>query len=171
MSDFSFMKSGFNIVKSNDEKNLQENINIMVATFMSEGVKHAAHYVDHHLTRNCITPEDIKRGMMLEVFLFNNRPDLLNRTDEIKKLIQEYADDEDEDTEDEDAEDEDAEDEYSEDAEDADGEKEKFSENNCQCAVCKCLNTIYDRWGKWTPQTPFEIIVKKNIDEIEIPEA
>ena len=66
MSDFSFMKSGFNIVKNNDEKNIQENINIMVATFMSEGVKHAARYVDHHPTRNCITSEDIKKNEVIQ---------------------------------------------------------------------------------------------------------
>ena len=91
MSDFSFMKSGFNMLESNDE-NMEQNVTVLVATFMTEGVKHAAHYIKHHKTRDVITPEDIKRGMMLEVFLFNNRPDLLERTDEIKALIYDRED-------------------------------------------------------------------------------
>ena len=99
MSDYSFMKSGFNMVDNGDQEDMEQNVTVLIATFMTEGVKHAARYVDHHKTRDVITPEDIKRGMMLEVFLFNNRPDLLEKTDEIKKLI--YEDEEEEEEEEE----------------------------------------------------------------------
>ena len=85
--DYSFMKSGFNMVDSDDVEEMEQNVIVLVATFMNEGVKHAAYYLNHHPTRSVITSEDIKRGMMLEVFLFQNRPDLLERTDEIKALI------------------------------------------------------------------------------------
>ena len=166
MSDYSFMKSGFNMVDNGDQEDMEQNVTVLIATFMTEGVKHAARYVDHHKTRDVITPEDIKRGMMLEVFLFNNRPDLLEKTDEIKKLI--YEDEEDE--EDEEEEEEDDEEEDDEEARflaHEDEENIKFSENGCDCAICKCLNTIYTRWEKWTPNSPFETIIKRNIDKID----
>ena len=44
-----------------------------------------------------VTIEDIKRAMMLELFLFNKRPDLLEKTKEIKDEI--YGDDGEEDGE------------------------------------------------------------------------
>ena len=158
--DYSFMKSGFNMVASSDydEAEMQQNIVVLVSTFMTEGVKHASYYLDHHPTRNVITPEDIKRGMMLEVFLFQNRPDLLQRTDEIKALI--YNSDDADDADDADSDDDD---------EDVDVDVDvEFSENGCECAICKCMNNIYTRWANWTPKTPFETIIKKHIDEIAI---
>ena len=163
MSDYSFMKSGFNMVDTGESEDMQKNVVVMVSTFSNEGLKHAAYYVNHHPTRDYITPEDIKRGMMLEVFLFSNRPDLLDRMEEIKAII--YG----EDSEEENSEEEDENKEESdEDEEDAahDDQSQKFTPNSCDCAICKCMNTIYNRWGKWTPSTPFETIIKANIDKI-----
>jgi len=160
MSDYSFMKSGFTMTQKSDTVEMQKNVATMVATFMSEGFKHAAHYVKHHETRDVIMSEDIKRGMMLEVFLFNKRPDLSDRLDEIKQLIHGYDDDE-ENSDDEDSDD---------DMVVSDGEEKdlKYSENDCKCGICDAMNKIYDRWQAWTPETPFDIILKKNIDEIPV---
>lgn len=158
MSDYSFMKSGFTKTLPSDEEEMKKNITTMVATFMTEGLKHAAHYIKHHETRDVIMAEDIKRGMMLEVFLFNKRPDLSDRLDEIKRIIHNYDDEEDEEEDDDD------------DMDVSDGEHEevKFTENKCTCGICDAMNKIYGRWEAWTPQTPFDIIVKKNIDEIPV---
>ena len=152
MSDFSFMKSGFDNLVNNDEEKMKENITILVATFATEGLKHASRYVSHHKTRNSVTGEDIKRGMMLEVFLFNNRPDLIDKFDEIKLLINNEDEEEEEEEEDEGEEDEEVE----------------FTSNDCECAICKCMNTIHTRWENFTPTTPLETIMKNNIDAIEL---
>ena len=88
------------------------------------------------------------------MFLFNKRPNLLETAAEIKNEI--YGDvdlddeeeienmiiDNDEDTEDE------------------------FEESECDCAMCKCLNTIYSRWDTFEPQTLFETVFKKHIENI-----
>ena len=52
----------------------------------------------------------------------------------------------------------------------SDGEEKdlKYSENECKCGICDAMNKIYDRWQAWTPETPFDIIIKKNIDEIPV---
>lgn len=157
MSDYSFMKSGFNMVETGESEDMQKNVVAMVSAFSNEGLKHAAYYVKHHQTRDYITPEDIKRGMMLEVFLFNNRPDLLDRMEEIKSII--YG----EDSEGEDSENED---ENKEESDEDEEPSQNFTPNSCDCAICKCMNTIYNRWEKWTPSTPFETIVKEYIDKI-----
>lgn len=156
MSDYSFMKTGINTELEDTDSNIESDVVTMVSTFANEGLKHAARYVEHHNTRNYITPEDIKRGMMLEVFLFNKRPDLLEKFEEIKELI-------DDDTEDDDIDDNNIQNEIIDDMQ----KEEEFSVNNCDCAICKCMTTIYTRWAKWSPSTPMEIILKRNIDKIE----
>lgn len=153
MSDYSFMKSGFSNIVSNDTEDVEKNVTIFIATFTSEGLKHATRYITHHKTRDIITSKDIKRGMMLEMFLFNNRPDLLVKFEEIKLLINEDEDDEDEDEDN---------------SQEKDEEEVEFTENNCECAICKCMNTIYTRWEKYIPTTPLETIIKKNIDMIRL---
>ena len=131
MSDYSFMKSGFNNLVTSQDENFEQNITVLTATFASEGLKHASRYVSHHKTRYLITPEDIKRGMMLEVFIFKNRPDLVDNLMKFYKLSQDSDSDSDEEEEIEES------------------SEETFTENDCECAICKCMNTIYTRWEKF----------------------
>ena len=69
MSDYSFMKSGFNTLENNNKYDPND----VVATilhFIEHATRSASIYVKHS-DRNSVTPEDIKRGMMLEIFLFS----------------------------------------------------------------------------------------------------
>jgi hypothetical protein len=146
------MNSGFSNIVSNNTEDVEKNVTIFIATFASEGLKHATRYITHHKNRDIITSEDIKRGMMLEMFLFKNRPGLLDKFEEIKLLINE----------------EDEEDEEKYEEEDEEEDEVEFTENNCECAICKCMNTIYTRWEKYIPTTPLETIIKNNIDMIKL---
>ena len=163
MSDYSFLKSGFDNVLASDNDNIQENVTTLVATFATEAMRHASHYVEHHKSRDVIMTEDIKRGMMLEVFLFKKRPDLAVKPEEVRKLINEYDDDSDTD---------DSDDEHDDDISEmdvADSDSDEpviYSKNTCECGICKCMNTIYDRWDSWVPDTQFDTILKNNIDRI-----
>ena len=47
------------------------------------------------------------------------------------------------------------------------GPEQPFKESECDCALCQCLNTIHNKWAKWEPQTPIEILLKKHIDTIK----
>ena len=147
MSDFTFMKTGFDLMQPDDEE-FEQNTAAIIVTYAEQALRSAALYVTHHETRNGITPEDIKRAMMLEMFLFKKRSNLLEKAEEIKKMLFE----EDEDSEDEDVVNM--------------TEEEEFSENNCQCAICTCTNNIYTRWENWTPESLFETVIKKHIDKI-----
>ena len=46
--------------------------------------------------------------------------------------------------------------------------EETFTENDCSCPICKCMNTIYTRWEKFVPSSPLEQIIKTNIDKIQL---
>ena len=41
------------------------------------------------IAEELLTPEDIKRGLMFEVFFMKNRPNMMEQCDEMKKKIQE----------------------------------------------------------------------------------
>ena len=148
MSDFTFMKTGFDLLQPDDDE-FEKNTTAIIVTYAEQALRTAALYVTHHETRNGVTPEDIKRAMMLEMFLFKNRSNLLEKAEEIKKML--YGDEESDDEE--------------EVIDMTEGEEE-FSENNCQCAICKCTNNIYTRWENWTPESLFETVIKKHIDKI-----
>lgn len=98
--DYSFMKSGFNLVQ-NDVENLnnKKNIATLVCCFSKNALKTAAMYVSHS-NRNIVVVEDIKRSMMLEVFIFINRPDLPEKLKEAKEMLFSDEDDDEDDNED-----------------------------------------------------------------------
>lgn len=152
MSDYSFMKSGFNNVRGNDEddKELEQNTLSIILSYAEGAIITASKYVIHS-NRTGITPEDLKRGMMLEMFFFNKRDDSLERAIKIKEEI--------------------LEDEMAE-SEDIDApnsiDEEEFTESNCKCSLCKCINNIYARWDKWSlePKSQFEAVFKKHIENM-----
>ena len=150
MSDYSFMKSGFNTLEDNNKYDPND----VVATilhFIEHATRSASIYVKHS-DRNSVTPEDIKRGMMLEIFLFSKRVNIEQNIIDIKNDLNNHSSDEEEEEEIDFC---------------PEDEMDSFKESPCNCAMCKCLNTIYTRWEKWTPVTKIEHILKKHIDNIE----
>lgn len=142
MSDYSFMKSGFNNLITEDN-NQEENILALVSTFMVNSLKSCNIYVSH-CKRNGITQEDIRRSLMLEVFLYTKRNNIIEEIENMKEILKSDVDDE-------------------EDLNEIimdDDEIDEFKESDCECALCKCINTIYDRWNSWEPVTPLEISLK-----------
>ena len=93
MTDYSFMKSGFDNLESKDET--VENVGSVIMVFMENAMKNADIYVKH-AKRKEITPEDIKRGLMLEVFLMKNRPNMLEQCETMKQKLKDIIRDEEE---------------------------------------------------------------------------
>lgn len=149
MSDYSFMKTGFDPVGDNvSEEETKKNAISLIVAFSEGALITAAKYVSHG-NRKDVTPEDLKRAMMLEMFLFKHRDDTLEKAQKIKdELFGDEEEDEDE--------------EFVED----DDESQEFTENTCDCALCKCINGIYTRWDNFQPSTPFEAIFQKHIDNM-----
>ena len=144
--DYSFMKSGFNNLEEEDPT---ENIASIVLVFMENAVKSAAIYIKH-AKRQSITAEDIKRGLMLEIFFIKQRPNMLEQCEEMKKIIKKIQDEDDSDDDDDFITDED----------------EPFKESECNCPMCGCMNTIYTRWEGFTPETSIEKAMHKHINNI-----
>ena len=149
MSDYSFMRTGFDPVGDNvSEEEFKKNAISLIVAYSEGALRTAAKYVSHHEDRTAVTPEDLKRGMMLEMFLFKHRDDTLEKAQQIKEELF-GTEEEDEETE-----------------IDMVEENEEFSENSCDCALCKCINGIYTRWDAWEASTPFEKIFEKHINNM-----
>lgn len=151
MADYSFMKSGFDNLESKDET--LENAASVVMVYMENALRSADIYVKH-AKRSQITPEDIKRALMLEVFFMKSRPNLMEQCETMKEKIQEIIQEEEDET-------------YIIENDEPE-EDEKFKESTCKCAMCGCFNTIYTRWEKFEPELPMEKIMVKHIDSISV---
>ena len=87
------IKTGFNTLVPEDPT---ENIASIVLVFMENALKSASIYVKH-AKRNSITPEDIKRSLMLEIFFIKQRPNMLEQCEEMKKTINKILEEDDDD--------------------------------------------------------------------------
>ena len=148
--DFTFMKSGFNNLVEKDET--LENTAAVVMAFMQNALRSAAIYVKHS-SRKSITPEDIKRALMLEVFFIKQRDNMLEQCEEMKQILKNIIEGE-EDDEDDDLEDL------------IDDDEVEFSESTCNCPMCHCINTIYTRWEGFEPETFIEKAMARHIEAI-----
>lgn len=91
MSDYSFMKSGFNEQETmaNPFDGLsQEDIQILLSLFVSNAMINAAKY-SKLAGRNGVTKTDVEYGLKYEVFEFFQRDDILQGYEEIKKDMEE----------------------------------------------------------------------------------
>ena len=150
-TDFSFMKTGFDLV--NNEEETKQNIVAMVTAFTEKACRTACIYIKHS-PRNVVTLEDIKRSMMLEVFMFMKRPGIMEETAAIRHELFVLP----------------AEDDIMEGDYDFDIAEENecvFCESKCECALCKCVNKIYERWENWQPSNPWEVILKTHVDKMD----
>ncbi len=152
MSDYSFMKTGFNMVE-NSNKEFVENATAITFNFMENAIQSASIYIKH-AKRHDITTEDIKRTLMLELFLFGKRTDHFQKIKNIKETLLNFDSEEDEEEE---------EDDFFVD----DDKIQPFSTSNCDCGMCKCLNNIYIRWETFIPKSNLEKHMKKYIDNMK----
>lgn len=150
-SDFSFMKTGFDPAAGGGLSVDYKQTVVSMLTLFGENALHGGALYTKHANRQVITPEDIKRAMMLEVFVYTKRPDTLERVENIRKELFGREEGKEE----------------SENEEECSGGDRPFTESECECNLCRCLNTIHERWAQWKPQTQIEILLKKHIDMIE----
>ena len=163
--DFSFMKSGFNNLQSQEEnEKIQQNIVGTIVHFTENALKTAGFYTKHS-GRNIITKEDIKRCFMLEVFLFYNRQNLVENIEKVIKELYSSSDEEGGEEKEED---------FEEDIDDIEENEIVFEEDieatfklsECKCALCTSLNNIKEKWESWTPETPIQQVLQKHINSI-----
>jgi len=144
------MKTGFdNLVENNEDQ--KYNIIATICHFTENALKTATHFVVH-CNRNAITKEDIKRGLILEVFLFGKRGTEMEEIIKIKKDIEEHKNDDDVDISDLTID---------------DDEITPFSNSICTCALCTHINNIYDKWNQFEPTTDIDKIMQKHINEMD----
>ena len=155
-SDYSFMKSGFNILNqpNTTTEELTKNVTALVLTFCNNALESSSKYVTHS-NRTIVTKKDLKLCLMVETFKFLKRNDTLEKAEQMKSKIEDGSIFEDEYDESEDEE------EVINDL----TEEEEFKYSNCKCNDCIFINNIEVIWSKWKPSTPLDILLKKSIDE------
>ena len=157
MSDYNFMKSGFNHLTepnriSDEEK---KNIEAMLALFISNATINAARYCELS-DRNAVTKTDIEYGLKYEVFEYTNQDNLIDKVYEMNNELDENDED---------------------DYEDIDNmvvdnvdnfsriinvDKLKIEDKE----FINKMNHYYDIWHNWEPDTPILNILKKSINKI-----
>ena len=143
--------TGFDNDLNNLEKEeLKANVTSSILSFMEYAVKTAEIYVTHS-NRKIINTKDIKKAMMLEVFLYFDRTDLKTSLQKWRNTIlyeldndENYISEEDEEEEDE----------------------EETNIKICECEICKHINSIEEKWKMYEPSDELGKIFKKHIDTI-----
>ena len=123
--------TGFNNDLNNLEKEeLKVNVTSSILSFMEYAIKTAEIYVSHS-NRKVINNKDIKKAMMLEVFLYFDR---INLNDTVQKwrntLLYELDNDEN----------------YISEEDNEEDEEEETNIKMCECEVCKHINSIEEKW-------------------------
>lgn len=151
MTDFTFMKTGHDNLISNEITEEQQNMISIIIGFTENAMKTAAKYTTH-AGRNVVLPEDIKRSMMLEMFIFNKRENIVEQLKDIRKEIFEDSSDDEEIIMDDPE------------------EIPEFCESSCDCVMCKTMNNIRTTWETFTPNSRLEFLLKNYIDKMDLPE-
>jgi len=146
------MKTGNNITEDNEIPDEAFDMASVMTLFTKKGLQNSSCYVKHSC-RPSITAEDIKRGLMIEMFLFSKRPDLLPEVQEVKKALKGDSDS------DNDSDNEDYEIPQTDD-------NTPFSLSPCPCALCKSMNDIYIKWNTFQPSSVIEDILYRNINKV-----
>ena len=159
MSDYSFMKSGFDNTVSEKPLDIDlKNIEILLSLFIGNAIQNASKYIKI-CKRTGITKDDIVHGLRYEVFEFINRKSL---NDDIQQAMDDYSNWE------------------------SDEDDEHFLEDECIVDDCdiepfsrvletdilekddefvKKFHNYYDNWNQWVPDTPMNKILKNAIDK------
>lgn len=140
-----------------EKEEIEVNVTSSIMTFMSYSIQSSSIYVDHS-NRTIITPQDIKKAMMVEVFMFFERADLNIRVAEWRELILNEMQDESE---------EEYEDEPTEEETENIIHAEKKDMIECKCNICELMNNIQDRWKYYEPSDQLGKIFKKHIDAMD----
>ena len=134
------------------------NVTSCILTFMSYAMKTSGIYVEHS-NRKIVTPDDIKRAMMVEVFLYFDRGDLQGRVSQWRQWIIE------------DMQNQESDEEYNDEDEPPEDEVKLFREDeinrvDCKCEICNQMKNIDEQWKEYSPQDELGKIFKKHIDLI-----
>ena len=166
--DYSFMKSGHSVLKNKNDTVLtddqEKNIISMITMFSSNAIINSSKYVEL-CKRNGITSQDMKNGLIFEVFEFTKRK---NFKSELEKTKKEYEENTDSDWEDVDESD-------KNNHIISDDELDDYKRIECidsidskdKDFIMKFHNYI-DNWDSWEPSNTIEEIMKNAINNIKV---
>ena len=155
MSNYRFMKSGFDNLNSNDiDNDMLDNLYSLIYAFMEKSMVSADIYV-RHSDREIITKEDIQLTLKYETFKFLHRPNIFDDVKRWKEILIEELNEDDEDKI-----------QFESDVVVDNKDYVPFKKSACSCEVCSEINGIDERWDVWEPHNQIEIILKNAVLKI-----
>ena len=142
MSNYEFMKSG--LVKSMLTDDEIIDIGSVFVLLIQNAVNIAGTYTEH-AKRNSVTEKDAMMSLKLEVQIFCDRMDTVERA---KSIADEWRDSFDEDD-------------YEDDV-----KGDTFKKSECNCYLCEQMNNIDKLWAEWVPSNDLERLLKRNTDKL-----
>ena len=158
MSNYSFMKSGFDNINSNEmNDDMLDNLYSLIYAFMEKSMISADTYVKHS-KREIITKEDIQLALKYETFKFLHRPNIFDDVSRWKEILLEEIE----------TEEAVAEDTVTGDLNVVADDKDyvAFTKSECICEICAEINDIEEKWDTWVPHNQIEIILKNAVLKI-----
>lgn len=158
-TNYSFMKSGRMVTEAQyeiEERELLTNITALVLLFIKNSLKTSSNYINHK-NRSIITLDDISKSMKLETIIFFDRTNVNNEASQIADMIRNSDENEDIETAIED---------IFQLATNEEVNNEYRSEKNCDCILCNQLDNIEQEWKNFNPISPFQIIIKNQINNL-----
>ena len=174
MSDYNFMKSGFEPLEDEDEyidSSLQELLDymqVLLALFMKKSTKIGMKYCVL-AKRNTLTSKDLEYALKFQAIEFFKNKDMIKELDDIKKELESYEEDEytDEHEDNEDNEEDTNEIEFVVDDEEPFTEVDVSSLKDYDDIIfVKTLHHYQSYWNTWEPCNYFEKKIKEAIDHI-----
>jgi len=141
--------------KPNEE--LLLSVGAMVSSFVENALKSGEIYVKH-ANRNAITKTDLKVALMNETFHYLHDADTPENIERWRGIIQEFQEGGSESEDDEVCE-------YDGEPEAEEEREDEFKPSECDCLVCKKLNSVEEYWKQWEPNEGIETILKRTVDE------
>lgn len=168
-SDFSFMKSGFNMSPSQDTdailKTYIENANLIIRLFMTKAIKLGTRYCVL-AKRDTLTKEDVELALKYQAIDFFENTDFEKEMDDVKASLMGLMDDDNNPNGNED-EDEDED----EDIDIVNDDDELFTraqphliDDYDDTVFVKKMHHYHHYWNQWTPENYFEKLIKNAID-------
>ncbi len=141
-----------------EKQELEINVRSSILTFMSYAIQTSGTYVEHS-NRKIVTPDDIKKAMMVEVFMYFDRDDLEGRVSQWRQNILDDMQNEDVDSDND-------EEDYSEEDEEKLVREDEINKVECSCEICNNIKNVGEKWKCYSPDDELGKIFKKHIDSI-----
>ena len=164
-----FMKTGFNLVETNDipiDSESMKMITALMNLFMEDVVRTAIRYT-RTVGRDEVGPSEVRKSLMYQAQNFFSQDESLE--ERYAQMMQEMQTEEEEEGEEEDGEEggEETEEETEDECGEDDSEAADLGTNEENLELVTRMNACEECWSEWVPTDPILLLLKRSIDNVD----